>query len=90
LTVHAEKTEEKREGKRSEFLYGSLTRSIQLPEGVKGDDIKASYDHGVLTVTAPTGPVQEHAKKIAISKGSCPLPTADARRPGRRPSGFHS
>jgi HSP20 family protein len=68
--VHAEKTEEKREGKRSEFLYGSFTRSIQLPEGVKEDDIKASYDHGVLIVTAPTGPVREHAKKIAISKGS--------------------
>jgi len=70
LTVHAEKSEEKREGKRSEFLYGSFTRSIQLPEGVKEDDIKASYDHGVLTVTTPTGPVQEHVKKIAISKGS--------------------
>ena len=70
LTVHAEKTEEKREGKRSEFLYGSFTRSVQLPEGVKEDDIKASYDHGVLTVTAPTGPVAGHPKKIPIAKSS--------------------
>jgi HSP20 family protein len=68
LTMHAERTEEKREGKRSEFLYGSFTRSVQLPEGVKEDDIKASYDHGVLTVTAPTGPVVEHVKKIPIGK----------------------
>ena len=70
LTVHAEKTEQKQEGKRSEFLYGSFTRSVQLPEGVKEDDIKASYDHGVLTVTAPTGPAVEHIKKIPIGKGS--------------------
>src|SRR5512139_4306067 len=69
LTVHAERTEEKKEGKRSEFLYGSFTRSVQLPEGVKEDDIKASYDHGVLTVTAPTRQIQGHSKKIPISKG---------------------
>jgi HSP20 family protein len=69
LTVHAERTEEKKEGKRSEFLYGSFTRSIQLPEGVKEDDIKASYENGVLTVTAPTGPVEAHAKRIPIAKG---------------------
>jgi HSP20 family molecular chaperone IbpA len=70
LTLHAERTEEKREAKRSEFLYGSFTRSIQLPEGVKEDDIKASYAHGVLTVTAPTGPVAGHPRKIQIGKGS--------------------
>jgi|SwirhisoilCB1_FD_contig_41_686363_length_587_multi_3_in_0_out_0_1 HSP20 family protein len=70
LTVHAEKTEEKREGKRSEFLYGSFTRSVQLPEGVKEDDIKAGYNHGVLTVTAPTGPVTGHSRKIPIDTSS--------------------
>ena len=70
LTVHAERTEEKKEGKRSEFLYGSFTRSVHLPEGVKEEDIKASYDHGVLTVTAPTGPTVEQSRKIPISKGS--------------------
>jgi HSP20 family molecular chaperone IbpA len=70
LTVHAERSEEKKEGKRSEFLYGSFTRAVQLPDGTKEDDIKASYDNGVLTVTAPTGPTEEHAKKIAISKSS--------------------
>jgi HSP20 family molecular chaperone IbpA len=70
LTVHAEKTEEKREGKHSEFLYGSFTRSVQLPAGVKVDDITASYEHGVLTVTAPTGPVAGHPKRIPIAKSS--------------------
>ena len=66
--MHAERSEEKKEGKRSGFLYGSFTRSIQLPEGVKEDDIKARYDRGVLTLTVPTGPVQEHTKGIPVSK----------------------
>jgi HSP20 family molecular chaperone IbpA len=70
LTIRAERSEEKKEGKRSEFHYGSLIRSVQLPAGTKEDDIKASYDNGVLTVTAPTGSVEEHTKKISISKGT--------------------
>jgi HSP20 family molecular chaperone IbpA len=70
LTIHAERTEEEKEGKRSEFLYGSFTRSLQLPEGAKEDDIVAGYEGGVLTVTAPIGPVAEHVKKIPIDKGS--------------------
>ena len=69
LTVHAERSEQKAEGKRSEFLYGSFTRAVQLPEGAKEDDIKASYDNGVLTVTAPVGPSGEQPKKIPIGKG---------------------
>ena len=71
LTVHAKRSEEKREGKRSEFHYGSFTRSVQLPDGVREDDIKADYTGGVLTVTAPLEPVVERVKTIPIdSKGS--------------------
>jgi HSP20 family molecular chaperone IbpA len=70
LTVHAERAEQKREGSRSEFLYGSFTRSVQLPEGVKEDEIKAGYEGGVLTVTAPTGPAVAHVKRIPVGKGS--------------------
>lgn len=69
LTVHAERREEKREGKRSEFRYGSFTRSVQLPAGVKEDDIKADYHDGVLTVTVPTMPTEERVKHIPITKG---------------------
>jgi HSP20 family protein len=38
---------------RSEFRYGSFSRSIALPEGVKEEDIKASYTDGVLEVRIP-------------------------------------
>ncbi|MGW3045149.1 Hsp20/alpha crystallin family protein [Kitasatospora sp. NPDC001159] len=35
LTVHAERTEDKKEKQRSEFRYGSFTCSVRLPDGVK-------------------------------------------------------
>lgn len=69
LTIQAERKEETREGKRSEFRYGAFTRSVQLPAGVKEDDIKADYSGGVLTVTVPTVPADERVKRIPISKG---------------------
>ena len=70
LTVRAERREEKKDGKRSEFRYGAFTRSLRLPAGVKEDDIKADYHDGVLTVTVPTMPVEERVKHIPITKGS--------------------
>jgi HSP20 family molecular chaperone IbpA len=70
LTVHAERTEEKKDKKHSEFRYGSFTRSVQLPPGVSEDDIKASYDKGVLTVTAPIGEPGEDVRKIEITRGT--------------------
>lgn len=68
LTVHAERSEKKQEGKRSEFLYGSFSRSIQLPDRAKEEDIEATFDNGVLTVTAPVGPATEDARKIPVGK----------------------
>jgi HSP20 family protein len=35
---------------RSEFRYGSFTRKVPLPDGVKDEDITASYKDGVLEV----------------------------------------
>lgn len=69
LTVHAEREEEKKEGKHSEFRYGSFTRTVRLPEAVKDEDITADYTDGVLTVTVPTGEIEQQAKRIPISKG---------------------
>jgi HSP20 family protein len=68
LTVHAERTEETKDKKHTEFRYGSFTRSVRLPAGVKEDEIAASYDKGVLTVTAPIGKPEESGKKIEIKR----------------------
>ena len=71
LHIEAERREEeKREEKgylRQEVRYGSLSRSLPLPEGVTEDDITATYAAGVLEIRIPE-PKREQGKKIAISK----------------------
>jgi HSP20 family protein len=50
LTIKAERSETKETKGRSEFCYGSFTRSVTLPAGASEEDIKATYDKGILTV----------------------------------------
>jgi HSP20 family protein len=58
LTIHGERHEEKKEDekgyRRREFRYGSFTRNLRLPTGVKETDVKATYKDGVLEITVPT------------------------------------
>ena len=51
LHIHAEKTRKREEARRSEFEYGSLSRSVALPPGADPDDVKATYRDGVLEVS---------------------------------------
>jgi HSP20 family molecular chaperone IbpA len=53
LTIKAERSEKKEANGRSEFTYGSFTRSVTLPAGADEAAITASYDKGILTVTVP-------------------------------------
>lgn len=57
LTLQGERKyehEEEKEGVyRSERSYGSFSRSIELPEGVIGDQINARFVNGVLELTMP-------------------------------------
>jgi len=41
---------EDRESFRSERFFGSFSRTVALPAPVKSDDIKATYEDGILTV----------------------------------------
>ena len=65
-----EQSEEKsKDGFRSEFRYGSFTRDIPLPEGIKDDDITASDHDGVLEVRAPGRPqAQTQAQKVQMTR----------------------
>ncbi len=71
LHIEAERREEeKQEGKgylRQEVRYGSLSRSLPLPEGVTEADITATYKDGVLAIRIPE-PTRKPARKIAIGK----------------------
>ena len=50
---------------RDELCYSSFRRSVEIPDGVKIDQIKARYHDGVLEITAPVG--EEHLpKKIEV------------------------
>lgn len=53
-----EKTEQKqKDSYRSEFRYGSFSRSVPLPEGASEADVTASYTDGVLEVRVPVAEV---------------------------------
>lgn len=59
LTISGEKKEErKEEDKERNYYYcersfGSFSRTIELPEGIKGDAVKANYKNGVLEIELP-------------------------------------
>jgi len=68
VTIRAER-QEKTEGKhRSEFRYGSFSRSLQLPSAADVDDITAGYRDGILTVSVGLKTEEkESARRIAIN-----------------------
>jgi HSP20 family protein len=69
LTIRGEKKNEREEKEKDYHLlersYGSFTRSVQLPDGVNAEGIKAVMSKGVLKVTVPK-PAPAQAKKINI------------------------
>lgn len=69
---HEEKNEHKdKTGYRSEFRYGTFSRTVTLPGPVEEKDIKASYNDGVLEVRIPVPDQAEAAtRKIPITRGT--------------------
>jgi HSP20 family protein len=71
LHIHAERREEdKKEDTgylRRELRYGSLSRTLPLPEGVTESDITAAYKAGMLEIRVPE-PKKAEATKIPISR----------------------
>ena len=72
LTISGERKLEHRHEKggyrRVERAYGSFSRSLTLPEGVKADAVAAKFDRGVLEVSIPK-PEQIKPRKVTISVG---------------------
>ncbi|KAI0825964.1 small heat shock protein [Irpex lacteus] len=50
-----------------ERRFGRFERSLPLPQGIKGEDIKAGLENGVLTVSFPKSTPEQAPKKITIS-----------------------
>ncbi len=55
--------------RRVERVYGTFTRSFELPSEVKADGIGATYRNGVLTVTVPKA-VEAKPKQIVVKIGA--------------------
>lgn len=66
LTIHTARREEHKEAHRSEFRYGSFTRSVVLPDQADTEHITATYDKGILKVSIPV----PEGRPIAITKAS--------------------
>lgn len=49
----SERTEESEEFVRVERAFGNFHRSFTLPDAVDEDNIEATYDNGVLTISVP-------------------------------------
>ncbi|KAH7847696.1 hypothetical protein Vadar_029175 [Vaccinium darrowii] len=49
---------------RVERCRGKFSRSFRLPDNAKADEVKASMENGVLTVTVPKQEVKKPEKKV--------------------------
>jgi HSP20 family protein len=81
LAISGERKRETEETKdnvyRSEREYGSFYRAVPLPDGVKLEDVKASFSNGVLEVSVPL-PVKAEAKvrKVEIEEAKAAKPAS--------------
>ncbi len=72
LHLQAERREEsKTEDKgryRSDFRYGSFSRTVPLPVGTTEEDVKATYKDGILEVRIPIDRAAANAKRVPIQR----------------------
>lgn len=70
LTIRAEKQQERKEDRQgvhfSERAYGTFQRSLRLPFPVSQDQVQASFENGVLSVTLPKAQPQERSHRIQV------------------------
>jgi HSP20 family molecular chaperone IbpA len=70
LTVEADRTEEKKEGQRSEFRYGAFVRRVSLPAAADENDVRATYAAGILEIRVGMKPERKpEAKQIPVTAG---------------------
>jgi HSP20 family protein len=76
LHIHGERKEsEEEEGQgyiRRESSHGAFERTLALPAGARTDDIKATYEKGVLEIVVPGAgkrPTQRVQVEVAGAKG---------------------
>ena len=58
LILTAERKQHEHRRGHSEFRYGSFSRTLPLPVGVRSDDVTARYTNGILEVSMPSVDVE--------------------------------
>ncbi|RDH80018.1 Hsp20/alpha crystallin family protein [Mycolicibacterium moriokaense] len=66
LTIKALRTRTSETNGLSEFSYGSFSRTVTLPADADEDDITATYDRGILTVSVPLAGAEAVEKQIEV------------------------
>jgi HSP20 family protein len=66
LTIKAERAQTSESNGHSEFTYGSFARTVPLPAGADEDDINATYDRGILTVSVPLPDDHPAEKRVEV------------------------
>ena len=70
LSIRAERRDERKEKQRTEFHYGSFERRMTLPRTATAEDVEATYDNGILTVSVPLQPAEpaKPARRIPVMR----------------------
>ncbi len=66
LTIKALRTKTSETNGLAEFSYGSFSRTVPLPAGADEDDIAATYDRGILTVSVPLVDAKAAEKHVEV------------------------
>jgi HSP20 family protein len=70
LTIRGEKKFERQDDKENfhfmERSYGSFQRALRLPYPVDPEQVRASFENGVLTVTVPKSGQQQRSRRIQV------------------------
>ena len=66
----------------SERSYGTFTRSIPIPHGVRAEDVEASFDNGVLQVSLRV-PEQQGSRRVHIKSGTSAQSTSSGGGTGQ-------
>ena len=66
MTIKAERSEKKDFDGRSEFSYGSFARTVSLPAGADEDNIEATYDKGILTVSVTLSEPKPAERRVQV------------------------
>jgi HSP20 family protein len=94
LTIRGEQEEEHEEDRGQNYhvverTYGTFVRSIQLPFAVKPEQIQASFQNGVLTVTVPKSAAESKVHRVQLGGGdrSARRRSVDRAAAGDKPGG---